>query len=123
GDRASVLGRQAASPRGSDLKTILSDVADQAGVAIMLVTPPAEMVKPLPGDIDRYTFGRVTEVLARERGLGKRVFLADGGVVFEPGRTARSRRTGGAASFFGKGWPWPDFQFGRRYSVTAAPPP
>ncbi|MCC8108641.1 MAG: hypothetical protein LIQ30_06255 [Planctomycetes bacterium] len=127
GDWESLLGRTLASPRGSDLKTILSDVADQAGVAVMLVTPPAEMVKPLPPDIDRYTFGRVTDVLARERGLGKRVFIADGGVVFEPGEDGTFETDGRSREFFWEGLAVAGFsvraavrQFGDAAALTAA---
>ncbi len=123
GDWESLLGRTLASPRGSDLKTILSDVADQAGVAIMLVTPPAEMVRPLPGDIERYTLGRITEVLARERGLGTRVFLADGGVVFEPGADGAFETDGRSREFFWEGLAVAGFPVGsavRRYGSAAA---
>lgn len=80
-----LLARQVSSPRGVDIKSILSDVADQAGVAIVIRNAPSGSGRGLPADIDRYTLGRVTEVLAAGWNLGKRVFLSCGAVVFEGG--------------------------------------
>jgi hypothetical protein len=79
------LARQVSPPRGVDIKSMLSDVADQAGVAIILREPPPASGRGLPEDVEQYTLGRVTEALSAGWNLGKRVFLSCGGVVFERG--------------------------------------
>lgn len=84
-DWESFLARPVSSPRGVDIKSLLSDVADQAGVAILLRAPPSASGRGLPGGGERYTLGRVTEALATGWDLGRRVFLSSGAVVFEPG--------------------------------------
>ncbi len=90
GDWGELLGRQLPAPRGDGgLKELLQTVADQAGVAILLDSLPGEgggaSGRGLPADILRYSLARLTEALAAEWGLGGRVFIASGGVVFNPG--------------------------------------
>lgn len=83
-----LLTRPVRSPRGDSLRELLADVAGQAGVAIALREPPAEGAEPsLSPDVFQYTLGRLCETLSEEFGLGKRVFLVPGGVVFERGET------------------------------------
>ncbi len=86
GDWGELLGRQVPAPRGGSLRELLVDLADQAGVAVILANPPGdEPGAALPADIERYSLARVTEALAAGWGLGGRVFLASGGVVFTKG--------------------------------------
>ncbi len=84
-DWEELLARRVLSPRGTGIRDILLDVAEQAGVAIVLRTPPPVSGRPLPDDIEHYTLGRIAETLASGWGLGRRVFLPCGAVVFERG--------------------------------------
>ncbi len=84
-DWEELLARRVHAPEAAGIRAILLDVADQAGVAIVLRTPPPESGLTLPADIDHYTLGRMTEELASGWNLGRRVFLPCGAVVFERG--------------------------------------
>lgn len=84
GDWEALLSRSLAPPGEKDLRGILANVAGQTGGVFVLRAPPS-VEGELPSDMMRYTFGRICELLASEWGLGRRVFLASGGVVFERG--------------------------------------
>ncbi len=86
-DWEALLAREIRSPRTDSLRALLADIAGQTGTAIALRAPPPEDGRgiPLPPDVFRYTLGRMCEALSEDLGLGKRVFLASGGVVFEQG--------------------------------------
>lgn len=96
-DWGALLGRQIMRPRGREAREMLADAADQAGVAILLHTPPSPGGRELPFEVERYTLGKLTETLADIWSLGRRVFLAGGAVLFEQGAgeyetDARSRQ-------------------------------
>ena len=84
GDWEKLLARQVQVPRGDSLRALLADVARQTGVAIVLRAPPSREGR-LDPDVVRYTLGRICETLSNSWGLGKRVFLSSGAVVFERG--------------------------------------
>lgn len=71
---------------GGALRALLAGVAAQTGAAVALRAPPGAAERmSLPADVFRYTLGRICETLSVDFALGKRVFLASGGVVFERG--------------------------------------
>lgn len=80
------LTRPVENPRGENLRALLADIAEQTGAAIALPPPPAAAESGrLPADTFRHTLGRICETLSKDFALGRRVFLASGGVVFERG--------------------------------------
>ncbi len=88
-DWEALLTRPVRQPGGGDVRAVLADVALQTGTVIALRAPPAGAGRGVfPPDVFRYTFGRICEVLSRDFELGRRVFLASGGVVFERGEEA-----------------------------------
>lgn len=99
---------------GEDLRKLLADVAEQAGAAIALRAPPAgaEGVR-LPADVAEYTFGRICETLSDDFGLGKRVFLSSGGVVFERGEEAGIEMDARSRELFWSGLAVAGFDAGR----------
>lgn len=87
-DWEDLLSRRVRAPEGKDVHGIIRDVAADAGVAIVVRTLPGAPGPQLDADLERYTFGRISEILSREWGLGRRVFLCPGAVVFEGGEPA-----------------------------------
>ncbi len=113
GDWGNLLGRQVTTPKATGLREILMEVAEQAGVALLLDLPPKrENGEKLPADIERYSLARLTEALAKNWGLGGRVFLAGGGVVFERGRSGDYEIDGRGREAYWDGLAVAGFQIG-----------
>lgn len=79
-----LLSRPIQIPRSDTLRALLTDVARQTGIAIVLRAPSSREGRLEP-DIIRYSLGRICETLSNNWGLGKRIFLSCGAVVFERG--------------------------------------
>ena len=86
-DWEGLLTRKVGAPSGSNLHSLLAEMAAQAGVAITVADPPS--TPPDAGLMNlsapRIGFGGASGELSIRYGLGRRVFLASGAVVFEGG--------------------------------------
>lgn len=99
-----LASRQLFAPSGgSDLRTVLGDIALQTGTVIALAEPPAGSGPALPAYMERYTLGGVCQILADEWKLGKQVFLASGAVLFAGGDAGERESDGRTRELFWDG--------------------
>lgn len=80
-----LLDRRVAPPGTSDIKAILNGVANDAGMAIILTAPPGIDGTQLSGANERRPLRTIAAELSSEWGLGRRVFLSCGALLFEAG--------------------------------------
>lgn len=86
-DWESLLTRTIRTPKSRDLRSIATEIAQQAGVALCVRSLPDRDGHGLPAEAERSTLGRLCELTASSWNLGKRVFLCSGGVVFDGGES------------------------------------
>lgn len=82
------LSRDIQVPRDNEVRTVLRQVARQAGMALMLETrPAATATAPLSSlEGSRASVGQVVAELSARLNLGQRIILSTGAVVLQPGK-------------------------------------
>lgn len=85
-DWEGLLTRSVSSPSGGELRAVLSELARQADIAVMIPPPSASVAPPLMDlNAGRTGLGQASEELSTRYALGRRVFLASGAILFEGG--------------------------------------
>lgn len=117
-DWEGLLSRRIRAPGGKDLRSIVEEAALGAGVAVVIRPPEEGAGAPLPQDMEWYTLGRFCDILASRWGLGKRVFLSCGAVVFEPGTEAAVETDSRSRELFWDGLAVAGFDVGKAVERT-----
>lgn len=100
-----MLNRDMIVPRDLDVHAALKSVCEQAGIAVILESPPpAGLGSPFsrPGP-DRVSLGKLMGDLAEKLALNRRVFLASGGVAFETAQKPEWENDARCREFFWSG--------------------
>lgn len=98
-----LLDRRVTPPASSDIKTVLNEVANEAGVAIILGEPPRRDGALLSGVNERRSLRQVASELAAEWELGRQIFLSCGALLYDTGAGLHLETDGRSRELFWSG--------------------